>query len=112
MKAYKVTLFIFSVIAVLALLCVVFPADGVKAGNLTLRFPTLTEVLICSLPAAAAAGVELLITTSTVQMEYSYHVKDKKMIVKIAELCAAAKEKCADVEFVALDATRADEAFA
>ena len=45
MKAYKVTLFIFSVIAVLALLCVVFPADGVKAGNLTLRFPTLTEVL-------------------------------------------------------------------
>lgn len=46
MKAYKVTLFIFSVIAVLALLCVVFPTDGVKAGNLTLRFPTLTEVLV------------------------------------------------------------------
>ncbi len=55
--------------------------------------------------------LQVALPVSTVQMEYSYHVKDKKMIVKIAELCAAAKEKCADVEFIALDATRADADF-
>ncbi|MCQ2480238.1 MAG: hypothetical protein MJ120_06300 [Clostridia bacterium] len=55
--------------------------------------------------------LQVALPVSTVQMEYSYHVKDKKMLVKIAELCTAAKEKCADVEFVAMDATRADADF-
>lgn len=45
MKAYKVTLFIFSVIAVLAVLCVVFPTEGVKAAGVNLSFPSLSEVL-------------------------------------------------------------------
>ena len=45
MKPYKITLFLFSVIAVLAVLCLVFPADGIRAGNTTLTFPTLAEVL-------------------------------------------------------------------
>ncbi len=52
--------------------------------------------------------LQIALPTSTVQMEYSYHLKDKKMLVKIAELCLAARAKCDDVEFVALDATRAD----
>lgn len=45
MKAYKTTLFIFSVIAVLAVLCLVFPTDGIKAGTVTLRFPSLADVM-------------------------------------------------------------------
>ena len=45
MKPYKITLYLFSVIAVLAIVCLVFPADGVRAGNTTLTFPTLSEVL-------------------------------------------------------------------
>ena len=48
---------------------------------------------------------------STVQMEYTYHVKSDKMLKKITELVKAAKAICSDVEFSALDATRADEEF-
>ena len=48
---------------------------------------------------------------STVQMEYTYHLKAEKMLVKIGELVKMAKELCSDVEFSALDATRADMDF-
>ena len=48
---------------------------------------------------------------STALMEYTYHIKADKMISKIGELTAAAKKLCSDVEFVALDATRADADF-
>ena len=48
---------------------------------------------------------------STIQMEYTYHVKSSKMIEKIGELVSAAKAFTQDVEFSALDATRADEDF-
>ncbi len=53
--------------------------------------------------------LQIELPTSTVQMEYMYHLKADKMITKIAELTAEAKKYCADVEFAALDATRADE---
>jgi len=45
---------------------------------------------------------------STIQMEYTYHVKQAKMLEKISELIKAAKILSNDVEFSALDATRAD----
>ncbi len=48
---------------------------------------------------------------STIQMEYTYHIKQAKMLERIAELIKASKEVCNDVEFSALDATRADEDF-
>ena len=50
MKAYGVLLFILSVIAVLALLCTVFPEEGIKAGPFTLQFPALADVLAGSEP--------------------------------------------------------------
>lgn len=55
--------------------------------------------------------LQIEVPTSTVQMEYTYHLKSDKMITKIGELVAAAKALCSDVEFSALDATRADEDF-
>ncbi len=55
--------------------------------------------------------LQVELPASTVQMEYTYHVKSDKMIIKIGELVAEAKKYCADVEYVALDATRADEEF-
>lgn len=55
--------------------------------------------------------LQVLLPVSTVQMEYSYHFKNEKMLEKIKELCAFCKEKGAFVEFAALDATRADSAF-
>lgn len=55
--------------------------------------------------------LQIEVPTSTVQMEYTYHMKSDRMIQQIGELIRAAKELCADVEFSALDATRADEEF-
>ena len=52
--------------------------------------------------------LQIELPTSTVQMEYIYHIKSDKMISKIGELTKAAKELCADVEFSALDATRTE----
>lgn len=60
---------------------------------------------------AAKPRLQIEVPTSTVQMEYMYHVKADKMAEKIGELTKQAKALCADVEFVALDATRADEEF-
>ena len=55
--------------------------------------------------------LQIELPVSTIQMEYTYHIKQNKMLEKIAELVKAAKALCADVEFSALDATRADEDF-
>ena len=55
--------------------------------------------------------LQIELPVSTIRMEYTYHVKQAKMLEKIAELVKAAKELCNDVEFSALDATRADDDF-
>lgn len=60
---------------------------------------------------AVSPRLQVEVPTSTVQMEYTYHVKAEKMLSQIAQLTKASKELCGDVEFVALDATRADEDF-
>lgn len=60
---------------------------------------------------AAKPRLKIELPVSTVQMEYTYHLKSDKMLVKISELVTAAKAVCADVEFAALDATRADMDF-
>ena len=60
---------------------------------------------------AAHPRLQIELPVSTVQMEYIYHLKSDKMAAKVGELTAAAKALCPDVEFVALDATRADAAF-
>ena len=55
--------------------------------------------------------LQVELPVSTLQMEYTYHVKQAKMLEKITTLIKTAKEFCDDVEFSALDATRADEDF-
>ena len=55
--------------------------------------------------------LQVELPVSTLQMEYMYHVKQSAMLEKIAELVSEAKSFCADVEFSALDATRADVEF-
>ncbi len=55
--------------------------------------------------------LQIELPVSTIQMEYTYHVKQAKMLEKITSLIKEAKALCADVEFSALDATRADEDF-
>ena len=48
---------------------------------------------------------------SSVQMEYLFHKKPDAMKAAVAEAVASAAKLCADVEFVADDATRSDPAF-
>lgn len=48
---------------------------------------------------------------SSVQMEYLFHKKPDAMLEVISDTVAACKTLCADVEFVADDATRSDGAF-
>ena len=46
MKAVGTLKFFAIVVALLALLCIVFPKDGITVGSVTLRFPTLHKVLV------------------------------------------------------------------
>jgi len=75
-----------------------FSAEGVKAAYECVKD-------------AAKPRLQVEVPASTVQMEYIYHIKADKMIAKIGEFTAEAKKYCEDVEFSALDATRADEDF-
>lgn len=58
---------------------------------------------------AKKACLQIEMPVSTVQMEYIYHLKADKMALKIEELVKAAAALCSEVEFIALDATRAEE---
>ncbi len=51
--------------------------------------------------------LQVELPVSTIQMEYNYHVKQENMLEKIVELIKEAKNYCSNVEFSALDATRA-----
>lgn len=53
----------------------------------------------------------IALPVSTAQMEYGFRAKEKAMLELITRLVAYAKTKCDDVEFSALDATRADPDF-
>ncbi len=55
--------------------------------------------------------LQVELPVSTIQMEYVYHVKQEKMLSQIIELVKQAKNYTSDVEFSALDATRADVDF-
>ncbi len=60
---------------------------------------------------AKKPGIRIVLPTSTVQMEYMYHLKAPKMLEKLAELCKCASSLCSCVEFVAQDASRAEKGF-
>ena len=53
--------------------------------------------------------IRVELPVSTVGMEYTCHKKAPKMVELVAKLVKLAKESCEDVEFCAIDATRAEE---
>ena len=55
--------------------------------------------------------LQIILPVSTVQMEYIFHKKAAAMKPFIAERVAFARTLCDEVEFVAEDASRADESF-
>lgn len=58
MERYKITLFIFGTIAILAALCAVFPEEGISVGGFGMRFPSLHEVLTDGAEEEAAPSPE------------------------------------------------------
>lgn len=61
-----------------------------------------------ALSTAQKPRLRIEIPVSTVGMEYTCHKKADKMAVMVKELVSAAKEKIGEVEFCAIDATRAE----
>lgn len=60
---------------------------------------------------AQSPCLQVVIPTSTVQMEYLCHLKGAKMLDFIEKLCTECRKLCSTVEFVACDASRADREF-
>ncbi len=64
-----------------------------------------------ALSGASRPRIRVEVPLSPVGMEYQSHKKPPKMLEFISETVAAAKAACADVEFCAVDATRAEPEF-
>ena len=64
-----------------------------------------------ALQLAKQPRLQVCAPVSSVQMEYLFHKKPEAMAAAVADTVAACKAVCADVEFVADDATRSDPAF-
>ena len=64
-----------------------------------------------ALKEAKKARLQVVAAVSPVQMEYLFHKKPDAMLAAIRDTIAACCARCADVEFVADDATRSDTAF-
>ena len=64
-----------------------------------------------ALRSAKHPRLQVCAPVSSVQMEYLYHKKPEAMLRAVSDTVAACKALCADVEFVADDATRSDPAF-
>ena len=64
-----------------------------------------------ALQTAKHPRLQVCAPVSSVQMEYLYHKKPDAMMRGVRDTVAACKALCADVEFVADDATRSDPAF-
>ena len=87
-------------------------ASAVK--NATVKIPVGfdvdgVEVAASCVKDAKKSCLQIALPVSTAQMEYFYHVKAPVMQQKIAELVSAAASKSQCVEFVALDAFRAED---
>ena len=64
-----------------------------------------------ALSSAAHPRIRVELPMSSAIMEYSLHKKQEKMLVYVTTMVEKAKSLCDDVEFVAVDATRAEEGF-
>lgn len=95
---------------------IIYKTIAQKVQNATLSIPvgfTVASVVDAweCVKTANNPRLQIELPVSTVQMEYIYHLKAEKMLAKIAELVKAAKGLTDNVEFSALDATRADVDF-
>ena len=69
------------------------------------------DCAVQAISAAKAPRLRIEVPVSPVGMEYGAHKKPPKMIEWVSATVTKAKAVCADVEFCAVDATRAEPAF-
>lgn len=69
------------------------------------------DVTWAALREARQPRLQLKAPMSPAQMEYFWHKKPDKMLDSISSLIGACRERCADVEFIADDACRAEQDF-
>ncbi len=69
------------------------------------------ENAVEALSTAKKPRIRIEVPVSTVGMEYTCHMKAPKMLERVAELVEEARKHYADIEFCAIDATRAEEQF-
>ena len=83
---------------------------AVVAVPVTLDADSL-DVTMAALKDAKKARIQFKAPMSPAQMEYFWHKKPDKTLETIAATIKACREKCADVEFIADDACRAEPEF-
>lgn len=86
----------------------------VKMGTLSVAAGLTKESVeeaASALSAAVNPRIRIELPVSPVGMEYFCHKKPDKMLLWISDVVAFAKEKCREVEFCAVDATRAEKEF-
>ena len=83
--------------------------------NSTVAVPVLpeqtAETVWSALKLAAHPRLQVCVPVSPVQMEYLYHKKAEAVLRAVTEQLTACRALCADVEFLADDATRAEPEF-
>jgi 2-isopropylmalate synthase len=88
-------------------------ASFVKNAVISIEVHNVADVdkAILALNTAVKPRIRVELPVSTVGMEYTFHKKAAKMLETIKETVAYAKNKGFEVEFCAVDATRAEEDF-
>lgn len=87
-------------------------ASSIKSSKISVDGGTSADSIKTAAEALATAvnpRIRISLPASDVGMEYGFHKKGPAMVKFASELTGLAAEKCADVEFCALDATRADK---
>ncbi len=87
-----------------------FVGDSVLSVAAGMTEESLTQA-IQALQVAKHPRIRVEVPVSPVGMEYIAHKKAPKLLEWVAATVARAKEACAEVEFCAVDATRADAAY-
>ncbi len=87
-----------------------FVKESILSVAIDLTADSLTAAA-AALAGAAHARLRLEVPVSPVGMEYTCHKKPAAMLESVAATVKAAKAVCADVEFCAVDASRAEPEF-
>lgn len=80
MKPHKTVIFIFAVILGLAFICLIFPKDGIRMGNITLEFPTLSEAIAVEDPVDEEALMREAEAKEKARKDSLRNVKDAELL--------------------------------